>query len=543
MVVDEKKVCDVLVVGAGPVGLVAGIDLAQRGHGVIVVDERPTPKPLTVRCNHVSARSMEFFRRLGFADDVRAAGLPDEYPHSVSLRTSFTGFEIGHIPIAGRSGRRRGDESVDSHWPTLEPPHRINQIHMEPVMMAAAQATSGLELMLGARVDDFSDDGAAVSTTARRAAGDVEIEAKFLVGCDGARSAVRKGMGAAFEGDPELAHVQASHISAPGLIEKMPAGPAWGIVTVAPDIQGTSFCIDGESEWMVNSNLRPGARAQSVPRDVALRRILGVDENFPLEIISEQDWVGRRLVTTRMRKGRVFLAGDAAHVWIPFGGYGMNAGIADAMGLGWLLDAVLRGWGGEGMLDAYAAERHPITGQVSELAMSSSMKHLKSRWDVPAEIAEDSPAGVAARETVRENIYELNLHSYCCAGLNFGYFYDASPIIAYDGERAPTYDVYNYTPSTVPGSRMPHMTLPDGGSLYDTLGAGYTLFRNDPDVSVETLVAAAHSLDAPLDVVNIPPCPEHAQRLVLVRPDFHVAWRGDAVPQDALMLMQTLCGH
>ena len=185
-----------------------------------------------------------------------------------------------------------------------------------------------------------------------------------------------------------------------------------------------------------------------------------------------------------MREGRVFLAGDAAHVWIPFGGYGMNAGIADAIGLGWLLDAVLTGWGGEGMLDAYAAERHPITGQVSELAMNSSMKHLGSRWDVPAEIAEDSAAGAAAREYVRENIYELNLHSYCCAGLNFGYFYEASPIIAYDGEKAPTYDVFNYTPSTAPGCRMPHVTLPDGRSLYDTLGAGYTLFRNDPEVSV-----------------------------------------------------------
>ena len=543
MVASNTKECDVLVVGAGPVGLVAGIDLAQRGHRVIVVDERPTPEPLTVRCNHVSARSMEIFRRLGFADAVRAAGLPDEYPHSVSLRTSFTGFEIARIPIASRSGRRRGDESVDSHWPTAEPPHRINQIHMEPVMMAVAHATPGLELVFGVRVDDFTDDGESVSAIARRASGDVDFKARFLVGCDGARSAVRKGIGAAFEGDPELAHVQASHISAPGLIEMMPAGPAWGIVTVAPDIQGTSFCIDGRNEWIVNSNLRQGAKVQSVPRDVALRRILGVDDDFSLEIISEQDWVGRRLVTTRMREGRVFLAGDAAHVWIPFGGYGMNAGIADAIGLGWLLDAVLKGWGGEGMLDAYAAERHPITGQVAELAMNSSMKHLRRRWDVPAAIAEDSLAGVAAREYVRENIHELNLHSYCCAGLNFGYFYDASPIIAHDGESAPTYDVFNYTPSTVPGCRMPHVALPDGRSLYDMLGAGYTLFRNDPDASVEPLVEAARSEGVPLEVVDIPPCPEHAQKLVLARPDFHVAWRGDAVPQNALMLSRTICGR
>ena len=543
MVAENNKVCDVLVVGAGPVGLVAGIDLAQRGHRVIVVDERPTPEPLTVRCNHVSARSMEFFRRLGFADAVRAAGLPDEYPHSVSLRTSFTGFEIARIPIASRAGRLRGDESVDSHWPTPEPPHRINQIHMEPVMIAAAHATPRLELMFGARVDEFRDDGAGVSAIAQRVAGNVQIEAKFLVGCDGARSAVRKGMGATFEGDPQLAHVQASHISAPGLIEMMPAGPAWGIVTVAADIQGTSFCIDGRNEWMVNSNLRPGTRVQSVSRDVALRRILGVDDDFPLEIISAQDWVGRRLVTTRMREGRVFLAGDAAHVWIPFGGYGMNAGIADAIGLGWLLDAVLAGWGGEGMLDAYTAERHPITGQVSELAMNSSMKHLGSRWDVPSKIAEDTAAGAAAREYVRENIYELNLHSYGCAGLNFGYFYDASPIIAYDGEPAPAYDVFNYTPSTVPGCRMPHVTLPDGRSLYDTLGAGYTLFRNDLEVSVESLVTATRSMGVPMEVVDIPPCPEHEQKLVLTRPDFHVAWRGDTVPHDALNLTRTLCSR
>jgi 2-polyprenyl-6-methoxyphenol hydroxylase-like FAD-dependent oxidoreductase len=534
--------CDVAIVGAGPVGLVLAMDLARRGVSVVVAERNAAGASTTVRCNHVSSRSMEILRGLGAADDVRAAGLPDEFPHDAAFRTTATGREIARITIPGRAARKRGEKGPDGWWPTAEPPHRVNQLFMEPVLLAHAQRTPGVTLLHGCEVEGFAETEDGVTVSACRDGALMTIRAQYLVGCDGGRSLVRRGIGARLEGDAVVQRVQSSYIRAPGLLEAMEAGPAWAIVNLNPRRSGTLYAIDGREKWLVHNYLRPGEEDfDAVDRDGSIRTILGVGQDFEYELLANEDWIGRRLVADKIREGRVFLAGDAAHIWVPYAGYGMNAGIADAAGLGWLLAAVVKGWGGEGMLDAYAAERGPITEQVSRFAMAHAEKMIRNRGAVPAEIEDETPDGEAARARFGALCYEVNVAQYCCAGLNFGYFYDRSPIIAYDGAEAPAYSMDEYTPSSVPGCRAPHLML-DKGTLYDALGPGYTLLRFDPGVSVDALTAEAARRGVPFKVLDLAPDRAYATGLAIIRPDFHVAWRGDTAP-DAASLLDRMTGR
>ena len=536
--------CDVLIVGAGPVGLVAGMDLAQRGIDAVVVDERTSYDPLTVRCNHISARSMEVFRRLGLAEDVRAAGFEDDFPHDAAFRTTLTGTEIARIKIPGRKGRQTGEQGPDTSWPTPEPPHRLNQIYLEPIMFSHAEKTDGLTLQFDRKAVaiEQTDDG--VKATLESENGErFEIHAKFLIGCDGGGSFVRKAIGAQLEGDPVIQRVQSTFIHAPGLTALMEAKPAWSTVNLNPRRAGSVFTIDNDDRFLVHNYLRPHETDfAAIDRDRSLRIILGIDDDFQYEVLRVEDWIGRRMVANKIREGRIFLAGDAAHIWVPYGGYGMNAGIADAADLTWLLAAHLQGWGGAGMLDAYQAERLPITEQVSQFAMNRAEILIRKRGSIPDAIEDDTPEGETARIDFGKVCYELNLPQYCCGGLNFGYFYDASPIIVYDGEQAPEYTMGDFTPSTVPGCRMPHVYMDDGSSLYDHLGPGYTLVRAADQAKGESLLNAARQSGVPITPVDMPANADFDFPLYLVRPDQHIAWRGQTEPEDPAAIVTTLSG-
>jgi hypothetical protein len=250
-------------------------------------------------------------------------------------------------------------------------------------------------------------------------------------------------------------------------------------------------------------------------------------------------------MTDKARDGRVFICGDACHLWVPYAGYGMNAGIADAANLAQALAAHLAGWAGDAMLTAYEAERLPITDQVSHFAMNHAHAMARARKAIPPEIEADGPHGDAVRAAIGKSAYDLNVQQYCCAGLNFGYFYQGSPIIADDGEAPPPYSMSDFTPSTVPGARMPHLWLRDGRSLYDALGPHYTLLRFDPDLDVTGLTMAAATAAMPLMVLDLAAAerPEVVQHsLLLVRSDQHVAWRGHEPPPDPSRLVEILRG-
>jgi 2-polyprenyl-6-methoxyphenol hydroxylase-like FAD-dependent oxidoreductase len=539
---------DILIVGAGPVGLTLAMDLAGRGVKVVLAEIRGYAEPPSVKCNHVSARTMEAFRRLGVARRLRAAGLPEDYPNDVVFRTSMCGIELTRIPIPSRATRYTSRDGPDTWWPTPEPPHRINQIYLEPILLEHTAALPGITLLNRAQVTGVvqAADGVKATVLGLDTRQTFEVRCRYLVGCDGGSSIVRKSIGARMEGTPVIQRVQSTYIRAARLRAVLPGKPAWSYYSVNPRRCGTVFAIDGIETWLVHNHLNPGeSDFESIDRDWSIRQILGVDEAFQYEVISREDWVARRLVATRFRDRNVFIAGDAAHLWVPYAGYGMNAGIADALNLSWLLAARIQGWAAETILDAYEAERQPITEQVSHFAMEHAAKMIKARSAVPPDIEAPGPEGAKSRERIGREAYEVNVQQFCCAGLNFGYYYTGSPIIAQDDEAAPAYTMGGFTPSTVPGCRAPHFWLADGRSLYDALAQGYTLMRFDPSADVGPLQAAARARRVPLTVLDlegvaIPDSYRH--NLVLCRDDQHIAWRGDAVPADATALVEMLRG-
>lgn len=541
---------DVLVVGAGPVGLTLATDLAQRGVTVLMAEIREFAQPPNVKCNHVSARSMEHFRRLGVAQTLRAAGLPEDYPNDVVFRTSMTGMELTRIPIPSRSKRYTETQGPDTGWDTPEPPHRINQIYLEPLLLKHAVSHKGVSLRNRTQVTDMVQDDEGVNVTLLNL--DTQesqtVRVRYVAGCDGGSSFVRKKIGAKLEGTEMIQRVQSTYIHAPDLIHLLPGKPAWCYYSVNTRRCGTVFAIDGHDNWLVHNHLHPTEpEFDSVDRDQSIRNILGVDANFKYDIITKEDWVGRRLLANQFRDRRVFLAGDAAHLWVPYAGYGMNAGIADATNLAWLLDAAIKGWAAPSILDAYEAERYPITEQVSHFVMNHAQKMIKARRAVPHNIEAMDAEGEAARSATGAEAYELNVQQFCCEGLNFGYYYEGSPIIAHEEEAAPAYSMGAFTPSTLPGCRTPHFWLDNGTSLYDLLGKGYSLLRMDDSVDVQGFLDQAKAHKVPMTFVDLAKqthLPEAYQhKLILCRTDQHVVWRGNTLPNSPEDLMALLKGQ
>ena len=538
---------NVLVVGAGPVGLTLAIDLAWRGVEVTVVEARAPGQPPEPKCNHVAARTMEIFRRLGLAEKVRNSGLPAEYPHDISYRTTFTGQELTRIPIPCRRDRFTQRSGPDCNWPTPEPPHRINQIFLEPILFEHASINGRIRILNRTSVEDvrIGDDFAEVSLRDLETGAATSMRCRYLIGCDGARSIVRKAVGTGFEGDAVVQRVQSTYIRSPELIARQHYAPAWGTGAINPRRSGMVYAIDGRERWLVHNYMRPGeGDFDSVDRDACIRTILGVDSDFRYEVISKEDWFGRRLIASRFRDRCAFIAGDAAHIWVPYAGYGMNAGIADATNLSWMLAAHLNGWAGASILDAYEAERLPITSQVSRFAMSHAEAEIRRRGAVPEAIEEVSTEGERVRREIGQLTYDINVQQYACAGLNFGTYYDQSPIIAYDGATPPAYTMGSFTPSTVPGCRTQHLWCADGVSLYDRMGPEFTLLRFDPALDVGPLERAAEMRRVPLKILDVAAPAEVADEsaLVLSRPDQHVAWRGHCAPADPLVLIDHIRG-
>ncbi|HXQ12462.1 MAG TPA: FAD-dependent monooxygenase [Caulobacteraceae bacterium] len=539
----------IVVAGAGPVGMALAIDAAQRGVDVVVLEARQAGEPPSAKCNTVAARTLETFRRLGVADQVRAAGLPDDYPTDVIYCTSISGYELTRVRQPSRLERPEPG-FADSDWATPEPVVRVSQLYLEPILFRRLLEAPRARVLNQTVVEGYEQDGGGVTAHCRASDGEeVLVRGRFLVGCDGGRSTIRRIMGVSLQGDTDLGRTRSSLIRAPALralfADRRPVWMSW---VSNPRIRATVIAIDGEEVWLLHRSL--GSRHKDfadLDFDQSIRDALGVGADFTWEVLNHEDWVGRRLVAERFRDGNVFIAGDAAHLWVPFAGYGMNAGVADAMSLSWMLCAVAKGWAPMSFLNAYEAERQPITDQVSRLAIGKVLENTAALGSGPVTptIEEAGPAGEALRATLGSRLREINLAQFAPAGLNFGYFYDRSPIIAYDGETAPAYDMGSVTPSTVPGCRMPHFWIGPDRSVYDALGPDYTLVRFQPDVDVGPLIAAAEADRLPLTLLDVtaPDAPDVFRHpLLIVRSDQTVAWRGPAPPLDPAALVDRLRG-
>ncbi|MFI7452982.1 FAD-dependent monooxygenase [Nonomuraea sp. NPDC049714] len=524
----------VLVVGAGPTGLTLAIDLARRGVACHVV-EATEERGVNPRCNTTSARSMEIFRRLGLADDIRRAGLPEDHPTSIQYRTTLRGEEIFRIdlPSAGDVLAGVGRDG----WPTPEPQHRISQLFLEPILERHANRLPGLTLERGTRLVELRQHEDHVEAVVETEGARRTLHCAYVVGCDGAHSAVRRQLGIRYEGVDAIQRFVSTFVRSPELGRLAARDRAWTYWTYGRRL-ASLIAIDGDSLWLNHVAFAPGHDTEGEDPEQLLREAVGGPVEH--EVLGVVRWTGRRLVAQRYHDGRVFLAGDAAHIWIPVGGFGMNAGIQDAATLAWMLAAVCHGWAPPDLLTAYERERKPVGEQFAQAVGSAAGKSLA---DVSPDIHLSGPAGERARAELAGRLAVTEPHRYSPDGFSFGYHYAGSPLVV-GGEDQAAITMGGYRDRAQAGFRLPHVWLADGRSVFDVLGPDFTLVRTDPDVSVTPWGVAARELGIPLVVVDLPA--NHTDRypaaLLLVRPDQHVAWMGgsDARPHE---LLHTVTGR
>ncbi|MEO7243238.1 MAG: FAD-dependent monooxygenase [Variovorax sp.] len=530
----------VLIVGAGPVGLALAIELGQRKVPCLLV-ERNDRVGYAPRAKTTNVRTREHMRRWGIAHKLRAASpFGMDYPSNVLFVTRLAGYELTRFENALNCGPGRSPlYSEHAQW--------IPQYTVEEVMREYAESLPGVELRFGTELQGFEQDGEHVTARLRSVASQAEskVEVDYLVGADGARSMVRDAIGAKMQGRYGISRHYNIIFRAPGLAAAHKHGPAimyWQVNADAPSLIGP---MDRGDKWFfMPTQVQEGLKAADLDVKALIQRSTGID--LPYEVLSSDEWVASRLIGDRYRDRRVFLAGDACHLHPPFGGYGMNMGVADGVDLGWKLAAVLHGWGGPALLDSYEAERRPVHEWVLDEAEAN---HASLSNKFVAEGLENAgAAGARLRSEVGARIQATKMREFVTLGVVLGYRYDDSPVIAPDGSPAPANDFINYVPSSRPGSLAPHAWLHDGSSLYDHFGSGYTLLASSQatakDIDAATVQASASGV--PLKVVQPSEggvASLYPTRLTLIRPDQHVAWRGDAWPSTGAALLARVAGH
>jgi 2-polyprenyl-6-methoxyphenol hydroxylase-like FAD-dependent oxidoreductase len=529
----------VLIVGGGPVGLALAGELGWRGVACMLV-EQGDGSIATPKMNEVNVRTMEFCRRWGIADAVHACPFPPDYPLDVAFVTSLSGYELGRMPRPPRVNQK----------PEPYSPMRLqvcSQMWFDPILQRFARTFANVSLRYRTRLESFAASGDGVSAeivdleTGRRE----RVEADYLVGCDGANSMVRRALGIGLDGKT-LGHPVHLYFRAPGLLDICGRKPTVFFITVdrAGPWSNVRIVDPANAMWRLMVLDTDGTSTpETIDREGYLRRALG----RPLEVewLGTSVWTRRSVVAERYSSGRVFLAGDAVHQLSPTGALGMNTGIADAVDLGWKLAAVLNGWGGERLLSSYDAERRPIGNRNVGMAAEFYLAHEKF-GDGLATIEENTAAAAELRRRVGEALVRGVGRMFRTIGLQLGYRYEDSPICLPDGTPPCPDDPEDFVPSARPGSRAPHLRLADGRSILDLYGRGFVLLRlgtHAPEGSA--LEAAAAVRRVPLATVALAE-PEAARLyeypLVLVRPDGHVAWRGDKVPADAAAVIDHVRG-
>lgn len=528
----------VLIVGGGPVGLTLALDLGSRGVPCMLIEQRAEDAPKNPRCNTTGGRSMEHFRRLGVADRIRAAGLPPDYPTDSSYRTRLDGTEILRIELPSSADITKGDHD----WPSPEPQHRISQIYLQPLLLERVRELSHIEYRAGTRLAEFTQDQDGVTAVLEdTVTGDRStVRAGHVVGCDGGNSSVRHRLGYRLEGEPEISRCVSMYLRSEELEHIIK--DSWTTWTFNGQGMSNMMAINGHDLWLHHTGFPAGHDISVEDPHELLERAIGHPIEFEeLEVVR---WSGRQLVANHYRDGRVLLAGDAAHIWIPMAGFGMNAGIQDATELAWMLAAVHQGWAPNQLLDAYELERKPMGDAIAQAVADVGRVYVG--FAIDPDVEDNGPRGEALRRELAEQILVANEGQYEPFGLNFGYHYHGSPIIASEEQEPPPLRIHEYEPTTQPGCRLPHLMLPDGVPVFDRLGQGYTLLRVGgaaPDGAAIT--DAAQRVGMPMDVLDVP-TPEAASlyraRLLVVRPDQHVAWRGDDVPAEPARLVDRLRG-
>ena len=497
---------------------------------------------------------MEHYRRLGFSERVRAQGLPLDYPTDIAYFTRFTTHELARFSLPSAQAARELVRKLAGSWSAAELPHRISQMYVEAILREEAMALPSVSIRPGVRMTAIRDtgDGVEVDTEAVEGGARRVVRADYAVGADGGTSPTRKSLGIRYEGESRAerdfmgGRMFAFHFRSRTLYDLIPHQRAWMYWTVNRHRRSFMASVNGRDEFTFHTQLKAGQTPDVITDEEAKAMLVdAMAAPIDVELIARSSWnAGYTLVAEHYGRGRIFLGGDAVHLFTPTGGLGYNTAVEDAVNLGWKLAAVLKGWGGPGLLASYETERQAIarrnTGYARGFADSVGL------YVPPPELEDDSPAGEEARGKAGEHFNAHARAEFNIPGVTFGGRYDGSPIVVPDGTAPPPDTANTYVATACPGGRAPHAWLPDGRSLYDAFGFDFTLLRlgpNPPDSA--PFAEAATVLGLPLDVVALP---GEALRdlyeadLALVRPDQIVAWRGNTT-EGALGVLRRASGH
>lgn len=528
---DQDQKPPVVVIGAGPTGLALAIELGSRAIPCVVL-ERSERGGFSPRAKTTHVRTRELMRRWGIADDLaRASPFGIDYPTDIYFVTRLSGLELVRFPNALNCSPKR-DERYSEHgqW--------IPQYKLEEVLRRKAQLLSSVQIVFEAEFVGYEqgDEGVTVRYKHQNGEDLNELAAVYVVGADGARSLVRDSMGARMLGTHGLSRSYNIIFHAPGLAEAHPHGPGIMYWQINSDVPSVISPMDTGDIWAFGPTAVGPDYTLSDEEAIALiKRATGID--LPYRILSCDAWVASRLLADRYRDRRVFLAGDACHLHPPFGGFGMNMGIADAVDIGWKLAAVLEEWGGPALLDSYEMERRPVHELVMDEAESNHAVLANQLFRDGIE--EESPAGEQVRAEVADLIRETKAREFYALGVVLGLRYRGSPVIPDDGTEWDWTMSRDYIPSAAPGSLAPHGWLDDGSSLYDRFGPGFTLLvladAGADDIALAALEAA--KTHTPLTVVELNDkkfADLYQASRALIRPDQIVAWRGTRWPTGLL---------
>jgi 2-polyprenyl-6-methoxyphenol hydroxylase-like FAD-dependent oxidoreductase len=532
----------VLIVGGGPVGLALAGELGWRGIPCTLIEntDGTIEQP---KMDLVGIRTMEFCRRWGIVDWVRDAPYPPDYPQDYIYVTGLNGYELGREPFPGRGFEPSPPESPSKR-------ERVPQDMFDPILQRFARSFPHVTLRYNTELQSFAEDADGVRVAVRDTlTGETStIEALYMVGADGGSSTVREQLGIGMSGNPALTYTTNVMFRCPNFSALHDKGKGYRFIFIGREgVWLTIVAVNGSDRFRMSIVGTPQKITHN-EADIraALHRAMGRD--FDYEVLSVMRWVRRELVADRYGTARVFIAGDAAHLMSPTGGFGMNTGIGDAVDLGWKLEAVIKGWGGADLLRSYDAERRPIGLRNVSEASRNLRRMLSTRDRLPGpEIFQPGPAGNAARKDYGDWFAAIMRHEWFANGIMLGYRYDDSPIVCPDGTPAPPDVSHPYTQTARPGARAPHVFLDDGRSTLDLFGHGFTLLQLGPNAPfTPNIERAAIARSVPISFVRLSEpqvLAAYERALVLVRPDGHVAWRADSEPADALALIDTVRGQ
>jgi len=542
----------VLIAGGGPVGLTLAAELGWRGIDCVVLEERtePTRHP---KATLLGPRSMELFRRWGITEAIYAAALPADAHYAITFSTRLAGHELHRVSSPSiRETIERPAEIVARTRELQWSPYyktQIGQQALEPVLWRTCAGFSSVRLMHGWRHERFSEDGDGVVVEATRDGTRQMLRGHYLVACDGGASDIRRALGIRMNGRGKMRANVSFFFRSEDFMRVQKRGLGNLYFVMAPDSFGVLTAIDGRSLWSFQYYFLDRERETTgLDASEVLHRVVGAP--FEFELLATQHWHHHQSVARRWRSeaGRVFLAGDAAHLFAPTGGVGMNTGIQDAVDLAWKLQGVLEGWGGERLLASYEAERKPIAWRNSVISANNSDKIDAVMDETPAWIEEDGARGEAARAAISGRLRWMS-RQFSSAGTHLGYRYVDSPVIVADGSPEPPDDPSVVVGSTWPGCRAPHVflgaeTRAHSPSTLDWFGRDFVLCRA-AGAEGDALVLAMRARGMRVNEVDMPDhvAAAYERRLVLVRPDGHVAWRSDAPPADPDAVADVVRGY